>query len=103
MTQLDIRRTALSSLNLSEHRTGHVGDSKHNSTGHLLAESLKKPFQARSRCAGLFTEGEGDSPPKQLWTGPVRDVIVAREDNDKTLVIRKVLKIFREIDQRRLA
>ena len=33
---LDIRRTALSSLNLSKHLTGHVSDSKHSSTGRLL-------------------------------------------------------------------
>jgi len=105
MTQLDIRRTALSSLNLSKQRTGHVSDSKHNttSTGHL-AESLKKPFQTRSKRAGPSAEGqEGDSSPKRLRTGPIGDDdVVTMEDNEKTLDIRKVLKIFR-VDQKRLA
>jgi hypothetical protein len=101
MTQLDIRRTALSSLDLSKQRTGQVSDSKHSSTGRL-AESLKKPFQAHSKRAGPSAEGQGDSSPKRLRTGPVGDFVVATEDNEKTLDIRKVLKIFR-VDQKRLA
>jgi hypothetical protein len=102
MTQLDIRHTALSSLNLSKLRTDHVSDSKHSSTGRLFAESLKKPFQARSKRAGPSAEGQGDSSPKRLRTGPIGDDVVATEDNEKTLDIRKVLKIFR-VDQKRLA
>jgi len=101
MTQLDIRRTALSSLNLSKQRTGHVNDGRH-STGRL-AESLKKPFQTcSSKRAGPSAEGQGDSSPKRLRTGPIGDDDVATEDNEKTLDIRKVLKIFR-VDQKRLA
>jgi hypothetical protein len=100
MTQLDIRRTALSSLNLSEQRTGHVSDSKHGST-RRLAKSLK-PFQTRSKRAGPSAEGQGDGSPKRLRTGPIGDDVLATEDNEKTLDIRKVLKIFR-VDQKRLA
>jgi hypothetical protein len=81
---------------------GHVSDSKHSSTGRLLAESLKKPFQARSKRAGPSAEGQGDSPPKRLRAGPIEDAVVAPEDNEKTLDIKKVLRIFR-VDQKRLA
>lgn len=102
MTQLDIRRTALSSLNLSKQRTGYVSDSKHSSTGRL-AESLKKPFQTHSKRAGPSAGGhEGDSSPKRLRTDPVGDDVVAMEDHETTLDIRKVLKIFR-VDQKKLA
>ena len=101
MTQLNIRHTALSSLNLSKPRTGHVNDGKHSSMGRL-AESLKKPLQARNKRAGPSAEGQGDSSPKRLRTGPIGDVVVATEDNEKPLDIRKVLKIFR-VDQKRLA
>jgi hypothetical protein len=101
MTQLDIRRTALSSLNLSKQRTDRVSDGKHGSTVHLT-ESLKKSFQTRSKRAGPSAEGQGDSSPKRLRTGPIGDDVVATEDNEKTLDIGKVLKIFR-VDQKRLA
>lgn len=102
MTQHDIRRTALSSLNLSKQRTDRVSDGKHGSTVHLT-ESLKKPFQTRSKRAGPSAEGQGDSSPKRLRTGgPIEDDVVATEDNEKTLDIRKVLKIFR-VNQKRLA
>jgi Peptidase family C78 len=101
MTQLDIRRTALSSLCLSKQRTGHVSDSNHSSTGRL-AESLKNPFQTRTKRAGPSAEGQGDSSPKRLRTDPIGDDVLATEDNEKTLDIRKVLKIFR-VDQKRLA
>ena len=100
MTQHGIRRTALSSLGLSKQRTGHVSDSRH-STGRL-AESLKKPFQTFSKRAGPSAEGQEDSSPKRLRTGPIGDDDVATEDNEKTLDIRKALKIFR-VDQKRLA
>ena len=101
MTQLDIRRTALPSLNLSKQRMDHVSDSKHNSTGRL-AESLKKPFETRSKRAGPSAEGQRDSSPKRLRTGSIGDDVITTEDNEKTLDIRKVLKIFR-VDQKRLA
>jgi len=101
MTQLDIRRIALSSLNLSKQRTGHVNDSQLSSTGHPT-ESLKKPFESRSKRPGPSAEGQGNSSPKRLRTDPIGDVVVATEDNEKTLDIRKVLKIFR-VDQKRLA
>jgi hypothetical protein len=101
MTQLDIRRTALSSLNLSKPQTGHVSDSKHNSTGRL-AESLKKPFQVGNKRAGPSAEGQGDSSPKRIRTGAIGDDVVATQDNEKPLDVRKVLKIFR-VDQKRLA
>ena len=99
MTQLDIRRTALSSLNLSKPQTGYVSDSKHNSTGRL-AESPKKPFQVGNKRAGPSAEGQGDSSPKRIRTGAID--VVGTEDNEKPLDIRKVLKIFR-VDQKRLA
>ena len=95
MTQLDIRRTALSFF---DQRTGHVSDSKHGSTGRL-AESLKMPFKTLSKRAGPSAEGRGDTSPKRLRTG---DDAVATGDSEKTLDIRKVLKIFR-VDQKRLA
>jgi hypothetical protein len=98
MTQLDIRPTALSSFN---QQTGHVSDCKHSSTERLV-ESLKKPFQTRSKRAGPPAEGQGDSSPKRLRTGPSGDNAVTTEDNEKTLDIRKVLKIFR-VDQKKLA
>ena len=101
MTQLDIRRTALSSLNLFKQRTGHVSDGRHNNTGRL-ADSLKKPFQSCSKRAGPSAEGQGDSSPKRLRTDPIRDDVVATEDDEKTLDIKKVLKIFR-VDQKKLA
>jgi hypothetical protein len=100
MTQLDIRSTALSSLNLSKHRTGLASDSKHNSTG-CLAESLKKPFQTHSKRAGPSAEGQGASSPKRQRTGLIGDDVAATDDNE-TLDIRKVLKIFR-VDQKKLA
>jgi Peptidase family C78 len=104
MTQLDIRRTALSSLNLSKQRTGHGSDNRHSTSTGRLAESMKSPFQARSKRAGPSAEGqEVDSSPKRLRTGPIGgDVVTNTEDNDKILDIRKVLKIFR-VDQKKLA
>lgn len=102
MTQHDIRRTALSSLNLSKQRTGQVSDNKHNGTG-LFSESLKKPFQTRTtKRAGPSVEGQRDSSPKRLRTCPIQDDLLATEDGEKTLDTRKVLKIFR-VDQKRLA
>ena len=101
MTQLDIRRTALSSFDLSKQRAGHVSDSEHSSTGRL-AESLKKPLQTHSKRLGPSAERQGDSSPKRPRTGPIEDSVVAKEDNEKTLDIRKVLRIFR-VDQKRLA
>src|SRR5258708_35082285 len=80
MTQLEIRRTALSSLNLFKQRAGHVSDSKHDPT-RRLAESLKKPFLPHSKRAGPSAEGREVSSPKRLRTGPVGDVVVATEDN----------------------
>jgi len=77
MTQLEIRRTGLSSLNLFKQRAGHVSDSKHDPT-RRLAESLKKPFL------------------------PLGDVVAATEDNERILDHRKVLKIFR-VDRKKLA
>ena len=101
MTQLDIRHTALSSLNLSKQRTDRVSDGNHGSTAHLT-DYLKKPFQTRSKRAGPSAEGQGDSSPKRLRTDPIGDDVVAMEDNEKTLDIRKVLQIFR-VNQKRLA
>ena len=102
MTQLGIRRTALSSLNLFKQRTGLVSDSKHSSR-ECLADSLKKPFQTRSsKRAGLSAEEQQDSSPKRLRTGPIGDDVVATQDNENTLDVRKALKIFR-VDQKRLA
>lgn len=102
MTQLGIRRTALSSLDLFKQRTGLVSDSKHSSTG-CLADSLKKPFQTCSgKRAGPSAEEQQDSSPKRLRTGPIGDVVVATQDNENTLDVRKALKIFR-VDQKRLA
>lgn len=100
MTQHNIRRTALSSLNLPKQQTGLASDGKHR-TGRL-AESLKKPFQTCSKRTSPSAERQGDSSPKRLRTGPIGDDVVATEDNEKTLDIRKALKIFR-IDQKRLA
>jgi len=102
MTQLDIRRTALSSLNLFKQRTCLVGDSKHSGT-ERLAETLTRPFQTHSsKRAGPSAEGQRDSSLKRLRTSPIGDHVLATEDNEKTLDIRKALKIFR-VDQKRLA
>jgi hypothetical protein len=101
MTQLDIRHTALSSLNLSKQRTGLASDSKYSSSTGRLAESLKNPFQTHSKRAGPSAEGQKDSSPKRQRTGCIGDDGVA-EDNEKTLDIRKALKIFR-VDQKKLA
>jgi hypothetical protein len=101
MTQLEIRRTALSSLNLSKQGAGPISDSKHNTT-QRVAESLKKPFQPHSKRAGPSAEGREVSSPKRLRTGPIRDFVVATEDNERILDHRKVLKIFR-VDRKKLA
>lgn len=101
MTQHGIRRTALSSLNWSKQGTALASDSKHNNTGHLVG-FLKKPFQAHGKRAGPSAEGQGDSPPKRLRTGPVGDDVVTTEDTEKRLDIKKALKIFR-VDQKKLA
>jgi len=101
MTQLEIRRTALSSLIASKERKDHLGDNKHRTTLRL-AESLKKPFQSGDKRAGPSTEGREDSSPKRLRTGSVGDDVFATGDNEKTLDVKKVLKIFR-VDRKKLA
>jgi len=101
MTQLEIRRTALSPLNASKERRDRLGDNRHSTT-QRIAESLKRPFQPGNKRAGPSAEGREDSSPKRLRTGPIGDDVFVIEDDEKTLDVKKVLKIFR-IDQKKLA